>query len=120
VKFNATEAGFKNGMGGASNVMSTEEQHYVLFGAQNDSQHPENSGIYFEYDDQGNSAVNSVHAVSIGDKSVLFKLKGGKSIEVNCNLSGEQWEELLCGVRTVFPEKVIVASSNEAQSGRKL
>ena len=111
VKFIATEAGFKNGLGGVSNSMSTEEQHYVLFGAQNDSQHPENCGIYFEYDDQSNGAVNSVRAISIGDKSILFKLKGGKSIEVSCNMSGEQWKELQCGIRAVFPENVIVSNS---------
>jgi hypothetical protein len=39
--FTATESGFDNGMGGASNAAGTDEQHYVLFGKDAD-------GIYFE------------------------------------------------------------------------
>jgi hypothetical protein len=107
MKFSATEAGFKDGRGGASNSTSAEKQHYVLFGTQQDVQHPENSGVYFEYDDQSNGAVNSVKAVSIGGKSVAFKLKGGKSIEVNCDVSAEQWAELKRAIRTVFPPELL-------------
>jgi hypothetical protein len=107
MKFSATEAGFKDGLGGASNSTSAEKRHYVLFGAQQDAQHPENSGVYFEYDDQSNGEVNSVKEVSIGGKSVVFKLKDGKSIEVNCDASTEQWAELKTAIRTVFPRELL-------------
>lgn len=104
VKFTATEAGFRKGIGGASNSKSEEKHHYVLFGVQKDDMYPENSGVYFEYDDQSNGAINSVKAVSIGDKSVVFKLKDESSVEVNCSVSAEQWDELQRGLRTVFPQ----------------
>lgn len=116
MRFTATEAGFKDGLGGASNAKGTEKYHYVLFGTQRDAQHPENSGAYFEYDDQSNGAVNSVKAISIGDKSVVFKLKGGRSIEVNCNnVSAKHWAEFKRAIRTVFPRDSV--SSSERQRG---
>ena len=107
MKFTATEAGFKDGIGGASNSASAEKQHYVLFGVQKDSQHPDNSGVYFEYDDQSKGAVNCVKTVMIGDKSVGFRLKDGKSIEVRCNVSAYEWEALKRGIRIVFPDNSI-------------
>lgn len=118
MKFVATEAGFKNGLGGASNSTSAEKQHYVLFGVQKDTQHPENSGVYFEYDDQSKGAVNSVRGVSIGNKSVVFKLKGGKSVEVNCNVGTDQWEQLQRGIRAVFPSDVISSNGTLSRSSR--
>jgi len=102
MKFSATEAGFKKGLGGASNSKSTEKYHYVLFGTQKDCQHPEFSGVYFEYDDQSKGAVNSVDTVAIVDRTVTFRLKNGEAIEVDCDVSAEQWKELLLGLATVF------------------
>ena len=52
MEFTATESGFEGGMGGASNTAGTADHHYVLFGRQTDEQHPEFSGVYFEFDDQ--------------------------------------------------------------------
>lgn len=114
MKFSATESGFKDGMGGASNKNGGDRYHYVLFGIQEDAQHPENSGIYFEYDDQANGAINSVEAVSIGGKSVVFELKGGKSIEIKCNVSTEQWDEFKQGIQTVFPKSRVSSSGKRA------
>ncbi len=109
MRFTATEAGFKDGLGGASNAKSAEEYHYVLFGTQQDAQRPENSGAYFEYDDQSKGAVGSVEAVSIDARSVVFKLKSGKSIEVICGVGTEQWNEFQRGLRTVFPHQIVSA-----------
>jgi hypothetical protein len=102
MKFTATEAGFREGMGGASNSKSLGRYHYVLFGIQSDINHPENSGTYFEFDDQSNGATNSVQEVSMGDNSVTFKLQGGKSIEIDCDVPIKDWDEFKQGVRTVF------------------
>jgi hypothetical protein len=110
MKFTATEAGFEDGLAGASNSKAEGKQHYVLFGIQRDRQHPENSGVYFEYDDQSNGAVNCVKAISIGDRFVAFKLKGGKSVEVNCNVPAEEWEQLQRGIRAVFPKEMIASN----------
>lgn len=90
-------------MGGASNSKGGGQYRYVLFGTQEDAQHPENGGVYFEYDDQSNGAINCVKAVSVGGKSVRFELKAGKSIEVTCEVSSEEWESLKQGIRAVFP-----------------
>lgn len=54
MKFSATEIGFEKGLGGASNAQGKDDYHYVVFASQEDIQHPSNSGIYFEYDDQIN------------------------------------------------------------------
>ena|SRR5689334_3015363 len=110
MRFTATEAGFKRGIGGASNSKNEKKCHYILFGLQEDTQHPENSSVYFEYDDQRNGRLNSVEAVSIGDKSIIFELKGGKSIEIRCDVSARQWEKLKAGIRTVFPPKSVLFS----------
>ena len=107
MRFTATEAGLKDGIGGASNSKSSEKHHYILFSVQDDVQHPENSGVYFEYDDQSNGAVNSVTKASIGDRRVSFKLKSGKTIEISCNVSKEQWEDLERAIRNVFPKHVV-------------
>jgi hypothetical protein len=111
MKFIATEAGFKDGLGGASNGQAGEKYHYVLFGKQRDAQHPENTGIYFEFDNQRNGAVNSVKAVRISEGTVIFTLKRGKAIEVNCNVSADQWEELQRGLRQVFPKNIFQMNS---------
>jgi len=106
MRFTATEAGFKEGLGGASNSKNSEQYHYVLFGIQTDLQNAENGGEYFEWDDQSNGAINSVKEVVIGDKSVFFIMNEGESLEINCKLSAEQWDELKQGLRTVFLRKV--------------
>ena len=108
MKFTATEAGFREGLGGASNAKGAEKYHYVLFGTQQDAQHPENSGVYFEYDDQTKGGVNVAKAVTIGEKFVIFKLRGGKLIEVNCNVSEDQWDDLQRGIRSVFPRNSVL------------
>ncbi len=107
MRFTATEAGFKEGLGGASNSKSSEKYHYVLFGIQADLQDSENSGVYFEWDDQSNGAMNSVKEVVIGDKSVTIIMKEGESLEIKCNVSTEQWDELNQGLRTVFLRKMV-------------
>jgi hypothetical protein len=43
IEFIATECGFHDGLGGASNAAADEDYHYILFGRQIDSQHPQNS-----------------------------------------------------------------------------
>lgn len=110
MRFTATEAGFKDGLGGASNSKSAAEYHYVLFGIQKDSQHPENSGVYFEYDDQSNGTVNAVQSVLIGSESVVFRLKSGKEIEVEFEVSAQEWSELKRAIRTVFPRSAVSTS----------
>jgi hypothetical protein len=110
IKFIATEAGFKNGLGGASNAKLVGKSHYILFGTQTDLKHPENSGIYFEYDSQSNGSINAIEAVRIGANVVAFKLKKGKSIEVQCNVSADEWHEFKRGIHTVFPQSSIHAT----------
>ncbi len=105
--FTATEHGFKNGLGGASNSASKKDYHYILFGRQVDSQHPEYSGVYFEYDDQSQGAVNCVKEVTISDEQVLFKLKRQKKILVRRGGKAIQWKQFLKGIRDVFAESII-------------
>jgi hypothetical protein len=104
IAFTATDAGFKDGLGGASNAHTNAQNHYVLFGIQEDRQHPWNSGVYFEFDSQSNGCVNSVQAVSIGDKVVRFVLRQGLSITVTCDISDEKWTEFKAGITVVFPD----------------
>lgn len=89
-------------MGGASNSKNLGRYHYVLFGIQSDVDHPERSGAYFEFDDQSNGAMNSIQEFSIGDNSVVFQLRGGKSIGIDCGVPEKVWDEFKQGVRTVF------------------
>jgi len=108
VVFTATEAGFKEGLGGASNANGSEEYHYVLFGTQVDAQYPENSGAYFEHDAENSGAVNFVRAVVIGGKSAVFTLKNGESVEVKRgNLNAEHWAEFRRAVHIVFPPDIV-------------
>jgi hypothetical protein len=119
MKFVATEAGFKEGVGGASNAKSDEAYHYVLFGVQEDGQHSWNSGIYFEYDGQGNGAVNCVKGVSMGDKTVAFKLRGRRLIEIKCKVSAREWNEFKKAIRKVFPKDVISSGTRETVSKKR-
>jgi hypothetical protein len=74
MRFSATEVGFDNGLGGASNGAGTEEYHYVLFGIQNDEQHQHNSGVYFEFDDQINGGIDQLKRIIVRHRSVEFRL----------------------------------------------
>lgn len=73
--FVATEAGFAGGVGGASNAEDSADYHYVLFGRQTDSQNPECSGVYFEFDGQIQGGVNRVGAITVADGWVSFELR---------------------------------------------
>jgi hypothetical protein len=102
--FIATEHGFENGLGGASNSASKKDYHYVVFGRQ---QHPKYSGIYFEYDDQSRGAVNCVKKVTTSDEQVLFVLKRQKKIVVRRGGKAVHWKQFLKGVRHVFGDSVV-------------
>jgi len=56
--FTATEIGFEDGVGGASNAAGAGDPHYVLFGRDGD-------GVYVEYDDQIHGGVDQVAGVSV-------------------------------------------------------
>jgi hypothetical protein len=102
VRFAATEVGFADGLGGASNAKSREKYHYVLFGLNEDEQHPNRNGPYFEYDDQINGSVNGVRSIRIAEGDVTFLLKDGKSIAVTRDTTDAEWNDFLSGIRTVF------------------
>jgi hypothetical protein len=102
IDFTATEAGFPDGLGGASNARGGGDYHYFLFGVQEDRQHPSNSGVYFEYDSRGNGGVNQVIGVSIEENAVEFSLKAGEVILVRSGVRSEERDEFLRGVRAVF------------------
>jgi hypothetical protein len=102
VEFIATEAGFADGLGGAANADDTTGYHYVLFGRQSDEQCQENSGVYFEYDDQINGGVNIVKNVAIADSEVIFKLNNELTIVVRQNTANAEWQAFLQGLQDVF------------------
>lgn len=106
MKFVATEAGFIDGLGGASNSNSEEDYHYIIFGYQEDSRQPSNSGIYFEYDDQGNSSINEVEHVVVSKQSVSFSLANDEKIAVLNDVTEQQWNEFLDGIQTVFSKQI--------------
>ena len=81
-EFSATESGFTDGLGGASNSAADDEYHYILFGRQMDSQHPEASGTYFECDDQINGGINLVERIAITNSEVTFALTNSEAIRV--------------------------------------
>jgi len=90
MEFTATESGFEDGMGGASNEAGTAGYHYVLFGRQTDEQHPECSGVYFEFDDQIHGAVDCITRVAIADELVRFELRDGQKIVVRRGMAEPQ------------------------------
>jgi hypothetical protein len=107
MRFDATEAGYKDGLGGASNSKSRAKYHYILFGQQEDNQHPSNSGIYFEYDDQLNGSVNSVKQVLVSETPAKFVLADTTEILVGNDVTKSEWEDFLQGIDAVFgPEHV--------------
>lgn len=88
--FTATECGFENGLGGASNAAGADEYHYVLFGKDGD-------GVYFEYDDQINGGVGQVVGVEIEADRVVFALTDGEKITVCRQMNAAKWAEFIGG-----------------------
>ena len=107
MEFVATESGFEDGMGGASNVTGTADSHYVLFGRDTDEQRPERNGVYFEFDDQIHGAVDCVTEVSIADDSVRFELRDGQKIVVRRGMAEPQWSGFLRGIHDAFGDDII-------------
>ncbi len=106
IDFEATDAGFEEGLGGASNIASTAEYHYVLFGEQVDELYAENTGVYFEYDDQSNGTVNGVRSVVVEDRKVTFELDA-ETIVVRCRVEDGSWDAFLRGIEEVFPKSIV-------------
>ena len=94
--FVATESGFDDGMGGASNAAGTGESHYVLFGKDGD-------GVYFEYDDQIHGAIEQVTHISVLADRVVFTLRDRNTITVRKQMADAKWSEFVAGVRGTFP-----------------
>lgn len=107
LEFVATECGFEAGVGGASNAAGTADYHYVLFGRQTDAQHPERSGIYFEFDGQNRGGVDRVGAITVTDDWVSFELRDGHRIVVRNGLSESQWAGFVNGIRDTFGDDIV-------------
>lgn len=105
--FTATESGFQDRMGGASNAASAAEYHYILFGRQTDEQHPEWSGVYFEFDDQSFGAVDCVTRVTMADEFVRFELRDGQEIVVKRGMEESHWSKFLRGIHDVFGDEIV-------------
>ena len=109
VEFFAMETGFADGVGGASNAAADDEAHYVLFGRQRDSQHPELDGVYFEFDDQINGNVNVVRQVIIAKSAVTFELKDSNVIRVIRTTDDVNWNSFVGGVTDTFDSDIVKA-----------
>ncbi len=107
MEFTATESGLADGMWGASNGASAKDYHYVLFGRQTDIQHPECSGVYFEFDDQVHGSVDCVTKVLIAKDAVEFELKARQKIVVRRGIGDPQWTEFVRGILNVFQDDII-------------
>lgn len=107
VSFVATELGFRDDLGGASNATAGGAQHYVLFGRQPDARHPGNESVYFEYDDQANGGVDQVERVVLGRVKVDFSLKSGVVIAIDCRPCTADWADFRTGVLETFPLAVV-------------
>jgi hypothetical protein len=107
MEFTATESGFEDGMGGASNAAGAADYHYVLFGRQTDGQHPECSGVYFEFDDQIYGGVDRVGAIAVTDDRVSFELRDGQRIVVRRGMEVPQWSGFLKGIHDAFGDDII-------------
>lgn len=107
MRFHATEAGYKDGMGGASYAKSERKYHYVLFDRQADDQHPSNCGIYLEYDDQVNGTVNGVERILVSGKAVKFLLADSSEIVVGNDVTEVEWQEFLRGIDAVFGPRLV-------------
>ena len=111
MEFVATESGFEDGMGGASNAACTADYHYVLFGRDTDEQHPECSGVYFEFDDQIHGAVDCIARVSIADDLVTFDLRDGQKIVVRRGMAESKWSGFLRGIHDAFGDEIVHKAS---------
>jgi hypothetical protein len=107
MEFIATESGFEDGMGGASNAAGAVDYHYVLFGRQTDEQHPECSGVYFEFDDQIHGAVDCITRVVLADGLARFELRDGQNIVVRRGMEETQWSGFLRGIHDAFGPEII-------------
>jgi hypothetical protein len=107
MEFTATESGFEDGMGGASNAAGTKDYHYVLFGRSTDEQHPELNGVYFEFDDQIHGAVDCVARIVVAEAVVEFHLKDTQKIVVRRGMEESQWSAFLRGVHDAFGKEFI-------------
>ena len=107
MEFTATESGFENGLGGASNSAGASDHHYVLFGRQVDDQHPDQSGVYFECDDQIHGKVDCVTKIVIQDGLVEFKLRDQEAIMVRRGMEASQWDSFLKGIHEVFGSDIV-------------
>ena len=99
--FNATECGFDDGIGGASNADGDGETRYVLFGKDGD-------GVYFEYDDQIHGGVGRVAGIAVHVDRVVFTLVDQMVIAVRKGMADRKWSEFLAGVRRVFPAGIVL------------
>jgi hypothetical protein len=107
MEFVATESGFEDGMGGASNAAGTADYHYVLFGRQTDSRHPASGGVYFEFDDQIHGRVDRVGAITVTDDCVNFELRDGQRITVKRGMAESQWSRFLLGIYDAFGDGIV-------------
>ena len=107
MEFTATESGFEDGMGGASNAAGANDYHYVLFGRQTDDRHPECSGVYFEFDDQIHGSVDCVTRIVIADGVVEFELKDQEKILVRRGMGESQWSRFLRGINDAFRDDIV-------------
>ena len=107
IEFSATEMGFADGLGGASNAAAGADYHYVLFGKQSDEQHPSNSGAYFEFDNQTNGTVNKVWKITVANDEVIFFLEDANTIVVRSKTSKENWAGFLHGIRETFDAAMV-------------
>lgn len=107
--FIASECGFADGVGGASNTESDEQQHYVLFGKDGD-------GVYFEFDDQMNGGTGQVRVIHILPDAVTFDLNSHESITVKRGCGDVEWNTFLDALRHTYDGDVF-ASHNRRRSG---
>jgi len=101
--FTATECGFDNGMGGASNAAGADDLHYVLFGKDGD-------GVYFEYDDQINGGIDQVARIVVHPDRVVFARIDGDTITVHKQMDDTKWTEFLKGMRGVFAPAIMTGA----------
>ncbi len=106
IEFTATEMGFKDGLGGASNSKASEPYHYILFGKQVDPQHSWNSGLYFEFDSQRNGGVNQVTKVVLSERETRFVLGERETILVRRSGRDDEWRTFVEAVHKVFGHHV--------------
>ena len=101
IDFAATEAGYINGLGGASNATSKEQQHYILFGKQD-------GDVYFEYDNQIHGRVGQVIQIAIHSDRIDFKLTDSNAITVRRNMDQIAWNEFIAGIQQTFRPSILI------------